>query len=188
MHGPHQEPQAVSRLSPFPWFQKLNSLQPHGLQLTRLPYPGSPTLQAILCHLSHQGSPPWFQAHPKRSPSLGFGSLHFQGFFCILVLQRGCNSLGELLLQARALPLLEPGTLPPGHQAKSRGAQPHAPTPSCRGTWLWDTSAYCLEKLSGNFVEESVPLFMEHFEDEDKTKYTYWKCQVKPISKVFPCK
>lgn len=25
---------------------------------------------------------------------------------------------------------------------------------------------------------------MEHFEDEDKTKYTYWKCQVKPISKV----
>ena len=33
-------------------------------------------------------------------------------------------------------------------------------------------------------MEESVPLFMEHFEDEDKTKYTYWKCQVKPISKV----
>lgn len=71
-----------------------------------------------------------------------------------------------------------------GTRLRAEEPSPKPPTPCCKGTRLWDNSPHCLEKFSGNFVEESVPLFMEHFEDEDKTKYTYWKCQVKPISKV----
>lgn len=87
---------------------------------------------------------------------------------------RDHNSLGELLRQARAL-----GDMPTPLGARAAASwalgwdQRHPsskpPMPPCGRTQAQHASAHSLEKLSGNPVEESAPLFVDRFEDEDKT-------------------
>lgn len=134
-----------------------------------------------------------FQPTYKCSPISALVALMCRFFSRSLFFWWDCNSRGELHPQARALGD-SPAPLTAWATASwALGWGPRNPAPShrlhlCRGTRPRDSSAPSPEKRGRNFVEESAPLFMERFEDEDKTYAHIRSAKLNQLVTKFPCK